>query len=297
MAAAIQGQTATSIRWQMALGDGTSEGGGNSGSDFRLQRYSDAGTLIDVPLWIKRNNGVVTITGSPPDQGPILVINKTSGGGTQSSSIQGQTLTSTRWHLALGDGGAEAGANSGSDFRVHRHDDSGNFISAAMYIKRSDGQFAIFNSHAYKTGGGLWEDNSDARIKNVTGTYAVGLAAILQLQPKKFTYKGNDVVPSQVNVPGMSSPGGTPDRRSGHYQAAVDQTEFIGLIAQDVETAMPEMVRQVPALIDNAQVQDLRVLDTSALIYALVNAVKELAARVAALEGTTVTSQRSEGDP
>src|SRR5215204_695946 len=270
VAATLQGQTGQSRRWDLVLGDSTAESGTSGGSDFRLHRYNNAGSLIDVPLHIRRDNGVVTFTGSPPDQGPIVVVNKTSGAGTQSSSIQGQTGGSTRWHLALGDGQAEVGGNSGSNFRLHRHNDSGVFIDVAMYIERSTLLFAIGGA-AQKPGGGLWSDASDSRIKTVSADYTKGLTAIQTLRPVKYTYKGNDT--KRVGFP------------SDHAKVAADGQEFIGLIAQEAEAAMPEMVTQTTAYVDGTQVTDLRVMDTAPLIYALINAVKELSARVAALEG------------
>ncbi len=287
LAATIQGQTATVRRWDLVLGDGAAETGAQSGSDFRIHRYNNAGTLIDVPVWIRRDNGVTTFTGSPPDQAPIIVINKTSGGGTQSSSIQGQTLTSTRWHLALGDGGVESGANNGSDFRVHRHDDSGVFITAAMYIKRSDGVFAVYGPQCFRPGSATWDVISDARIKTVSGDYTQGLAAVKALHPVKYTYKGNDVRYSPIPVsPGVpAATPGQPDKRSEHYSVAASGKEFIGLVAQEAEVSMPELVKQTIGTIDGALVSDLREMDTGPLIFALINAVKELSARVEALEG------------
>jgi hypothetical protein len=47
---------------------------------------------------------------------------------------------------------------------------------------------------------------------------------------------------------------------------------------------MPEMVAKIPAVIDGKAVDDLRTVDMTALPLALVNAVKELVARNAALE-------------
>jgi hypothetical protein len=61
-ARAIFWETAGSYRWG-ANCTGTAEGGGNAGSDFQINRYSDAGALIDTPLSIVRSTGVVTITG------------------------------------------------------------------------------------------------------------------------------------------------------------------------------------------------------------------------------------------
>lgn len=48
-------------RWQFALGDGTTESGGNAGSDFALYRYSDAGALLKTTLAISRASGLITL--------------------------------------------------------------------------------------------------------------------------------------------------------------------------------------------------------------------------------------------
>ena len=46
----------------------------------------------------------------------------------------------------------------------------------------------------------------------------------------------------------------------------VEQKEFVGLIAQDAEVPMPEMVTRKSGYVDGVQVDDLRVLDTGPLI-------------------------------
>jgi hypothetical protein len=56
--------------------------------------------------------------------------------------------------------------------------------------------------------------------------------------------------------------------------------QHIGLIAQEAEKIMPEMVSTQKGTIDGRQVDDLRSMDTTPLIFALVNAVKELKAEV-----------------
>lgn len=131
----------------------------------------------------------------------------------------------------------------------------------------------------FKPAGGPWSDSSDARIKTVLGDYEHGLAEVLQLAPKRYTYKGND-----TNDPTTASK--FPYEDSPHYSVAIAGTEYIGLIAQEVETVMPEMVTLGTGYIDGKnKVADLRTLDTGALIYALINSIKELHARVQALEG------------
>jgi len=53
-------------RWQMALGDATTETGvNNAGSDFSVSRFNDAGTNIDTPLSISRATGQVLFNGIP----------------------------------------------------------------------------------------------------------------------------------------------------------------------------------------------------------------------------------------
>jgi hypothetical protein len=135
---------------------------------------------------------------------------------------------------------------------------------------------ATIASVAYKVGGGPWNDSSDARIKTVTGNYASGLDAIRQLQPVTFTYKGNDTRAAAEGV--------VPYDNSPHRHVAQDSTQFIGLVAQDCEVAMPEIVTQRSAYIDGVAVTDLRDLDTGPLLFALINAVKELAGQVAELK-------------
>ena len=147
---------------------------------------------------------------------------------------------------------------------------------------------------AYKPGGGAWGDNSDIRIKDVVRDYDHGLAEIEQLRPVVYKFKGNETDtypsnnpdaltnPASVTAP---QPGATPPyRNSGHYRAAVEGKEFIGIIAQDCEAILPELVKRRAGFIDGHKVDDLRDLDPSALTFTLINAVKELSAKVAALE-------------
>jgi len=159
---------------------------------------------------------------------------------------------------------------------------------------QGNGNFVISGAVGQKSSGTAWSNPSDERIKEVVGDYETGLAEILQLQPKRFTYKGNDT----PNVPGAdpSSPEFDPEAPVGkefetapypdspHYQMATDGTEVAGFVAQEVEQVMPAMVTQGPGWIDGQEVQDFRTLDQSNLILALVNAVKELSAKVNALE-------------
>jgi hypothetical protein len=56
------------------------------------------------------------------------------------------------------------------------------------------------------------------------------------------------------------------------------------------------MIQRVPAVLEEgSEVADLRLYDGSALPYVLINAVKELAARVEGLEGAA-SRRRNDGD-
>lgn len=151
--------------------------------------------------------------------------------------------------------------------------------SAALFSSiGTSGDFVIYGANAYKPGGGSWTAPSDARIKTVTGDYTRGLAEILQLQPKRFTYRANDT----MDAPEEGK--GAPYSSSPNYSVAKAGTEFAGLVAQDLQPVLPEMCREYTGYIDGVVKSDMLHVDRSSLDLALVNAVKELAARVEALE-------------
>ncbi len=134
-----------------------------------------------------------------------------------------------------------------------------------MYVDSTGSLYTTVQ--AYKPGGGAWIASSDARIKDVTGDYTAGLEQVLRLRPVTYRYRGNDA------AAGETSP-----------HAATLERAFIGLVAQDAEQPMPEMVTLGSGFVDGSAVDDLRSLDTGPLLFALVNAVRELAERVAAME-------------
>ena len=118
-------------------------------------------------------------------------------------------------------------------------------ISSNLALSVGGGSFVFQQSGtAQKAGGGPWSAISDARIKTVEGAYMSGLAAVLALRPVEYRYK-ND--PAKLHI---------------------------GLVAQEVEEVMPEMVTKGDGEIDGEKVTDLRTLDTTALVFALVNAVQ-----------------------
>jgi len=81
---------------------------------------------------------------------------------------------------------------------------------------------------------------------------------------------------------GYNGKGGLPD----------DGRSYVGLDAADTEPVMPELVGSMMVVLDprpkigetEPPDTEIKTIDASALVYALVNAVKELSARIAALE-------------
>ena len=118
----------------------------------------------------------------------------------------------------------------------------------------SSGTVVSTTSDCQKPGGGTWNATSDARLKeNVTG-YSRGLQALKQL--RTVTYNYNDVT---------------------ELGAQTEHKTFIGLVAQEVEqTPFANMVK--------TGADGYKSLDSSELVYALINAVKELSAEVDALK-------------
>jgi hypothetical protein len=108
-------------------------------------------------------------------------------------------------------------------------------------------------------GQNVWQVPSDARLKEDVRDLDVGLAQLRQVRPVRFRCNGR---------------AGTPAGLAG-----------VGVIGQEIEKIFPEMIRRVPGdVAGEPDLEDLRIYDGSALPYVLVNAVKQLAAKVEQLE-------------
>jgi hypothetical protein len=118
----------------------------------------------------------------------------------------------------------------------------------------------VANMPCYKPGGGVWLDSSDIRLKKDVEDYTTSLDAILKLRPVRFEFNG--------------------------LAGTITGNKHIGLIANEVQDVMPEMVSSWKRKLnpEDAEDTDVLTLDTTALTFALINAVKELAAKVTALE-------------
>ena len=369
--------TAGSRRWHLGIANG-SETGSNAGSDFYINRATDAGVFIDSPFWISRASGNVGIGTTNPDRKLIVSgsgsatsigLYRTDGAnlafdapsaatgslaqidvsganslrfntnGSERMRIDasgnvgiGTTLPRQPLHVQgngsntglmiggagsvaftlfnttgaqdalrirsqnydgtnanerltiLGNGNVgigspapgnkfEVATGSGGVFAVT--DDVGGYVrlrfwgaaannvvfnrggSAAgtmwwgegsdtgAYVFRGSGNFEV-GGNAFKPGGGSWAASSDKRLKDIDGSYELGLGAIVRLNIVRFHYK-------------KDNPRNEPSDR-----------QFVGLIAQDVKKIIPEAVSERgDGYLD---------LDTTPINFALINAVKELKA-------------------
>lgn len=149
--------------------------------------------------------------------------------------------------------------NSGASISVSEANGNMNFQtgSVAFIIRASD--LAVFASAAAgKPGGGPWSDSSDIRIKQDIQDYEAGLDQVLALRPRTWRFR----------------------EETGRDTAR----RWYGLIAQEAEGPMPELVTVGRESVGEMEFEDMRTLDWGPMVFALVNAVKTLAGRVAALE-------------
>lgn len=102
------------------------------------------------------------------------------------------------------------------------------------------------NGTAAKPGGGSWSALSDERMKQQVQPYTDGLQKVLQIKPVTYHYN---------NLSGYDT-----------------KEEHVGIIAQQLKQVAPYMTGTT-----KKDGQEYLTADNSAMMYMLVNAVKELA--------------------
>jgi len=115
------------------------------------------------------------------------------------------------------------------------------------------------NGTAEKYGGTSWTSLSDRRSKENVVNFETGLDEVKSVNPVIFSYVG-------------------------------DSNRYVGVIAQDIENVIPYSVSQREGeLPDGTEVDDLRTFDSTSLQFAMLNAIKEMAAHIEQLE-TRITA-------
>ena len=132
----------------------------------------------------------------------------------------------------------------------------------------SGGNLTISGATATKASGTTWANPSDIRLKDNVQDFDKGLTELLQVNVKTWEYNGK---------------GGT-----------VEGTKGIGVIADEIETVLPETVDTYKAKLnaEDAEDTDIKRFDATEITWLLVNSIQEqqtiindLKARITALEG------------
>lgn len=182
----IQGLSNGVGRWGMYFGDGSTESGNNTGSNFSIVSYADDGSYLATPIGIGRDSPQVNFGGNiwtvsnitangsvgsfnnmyitPPGNTTAAFSFNFTGANTANpkGKIWSYVNGNTRWALILGNSTAESGNNVGSDFSINRYDDSGNDIDSPIIINRDNGVVSFSNNiTAY---GGVYDSNTSNRV-------------------------------------------------------------------------------------------------------------------------------------
>ncbi len=121
------------------------------------------------------------------------------------------------------------------------------------------------SGNATKTTGSSWISVSDERLKSNIQVYEKGLSEILQITPKTFEFNGK---------------AGT--------QAGQSQ---VGIIAQEIKDILPESINTFNKKLEETDETETELYDFNQdpLVYTLLNAVKELSAKIDTLENKIQT--------
>ena len=150
-----------------------------------------------------------------------------------------------------GTGNGVVGQNTRTDFNAAAisalSGDSQNGL--AIY---AGGAIQVSSSIAQKSGGSTWQTFSDARLKRDVHPLELGLEELLKVRPVTFKYNGL---------------GGTKD----------DGTEFVGVLAQDLEKIFPSMVtsRKGKLRPTDDKETDIKIVDPNAFTFIMIHAMKE----------------------
>jgi hypothetical protein len=168
----------------------------------------------------------------------------------------GQSSNYLQW---TGNGGRGYSMAAISDWLYMGWNDNGGPPTTQQWLfVVNAGGIQLLVGNAYKPGGGAWADSSERRFKKDIEDYECGLDVLRQLRPRRYRFNGQDI--------------GHPD----------DGRTYHGFVAEEIEDIMPELVHDY----DRGCVHGVvKAVDITPMFYAMLNSIKELAARVEQLEG------------
>lgn len=252
-------------RWLLILGNSVAESGGNAGSDFQLDRYSDAGAPIQNAITFRRSDGLCTIPGTISAGASINAAGAISAAGNVTApTFMGNGAQAVGWSSAISGGGetyemlAYSGTGSGSgganyvrSYHVHGVWAGWHFFcqGAASFEMRGTGT-------GYSVGG--WVATSDARVK-------------VNLQPVDDVLSWLD----EIRVVEFD--------RTDAKEIDGTPVHQLGFIAQDFEDHAPAVVLQDPPSEGKPEpIRSLNYDGTTALLWRAVQQLKAIVKRQAA---------------
>lgn len=229
-------------------------------------RHSPLGATMNVTdLFAIDGTGKITV---PIGLDPFLVVGPAPGGATTKTGISAgpefaqlhQNNPFNPENPAMASWAFRANATADIAQIIRRAPNAAAGAVSVPLTMVGTGDMTIAGANAVKASGTTWANPSDRRLKDNITDYTPGLDDVLLLQPRQFTWNGK---------------GGSQAGLTGY-----------GFIADEVMEIFPEMVSVRAGKLDPADETDtdIQTLDQSNLTLALVNAVKELTARVTALE-------------
>lgn len=218
-----------------------------------------------------RYNDTISASGGWVDTDPLFMLGNGSNNSTRSNALLvtkegnmtiGGRIPVTKLHI---EGGGDASLSDNSGYMVIGDVDATNIVVdnneiiarnngavSTLYLQNSGGAFEVGGTAA-KPGGGSWSVSSDARLKEQVRPYNEGLSQLLRIKPVYFHY----------------------NQESGY-----DSTkEYIGVLAQDLQPVAPYMVNTF-----NRNNKEYLSVDNSAMMYMLINAVKEQQEQIESLK-------------
>src|SRR5208337_3311495 len=170
-----------------------------------------------------------------------------------------QITCGTSQQASLGNAGLAVGASGVGQGTGTVNAIVGYYANSLAGVSKSATAFTT----ATLTGGIIttWKGASDERLKNIS-PYEGGLNAVLAIHPVRFTW----------NSKGL-------EHNDNNFSAG---QKFVGFTAQDVQKALPEAITGTEPSHDGTE--EYLCFDDRPIVAALVSAIKELNAKVEALE-------------
>jgi hypothetical protein len=227
--------------------------GAMSTGEFNLADETAAAVRLQITA-----TGLLNIENGASILGSGLVVGSPASGnlGSGTLNVQGNIQTTGGLIQALG---ANAGLMFADRATALQWQWFATGSAANLYNPTAGTVMQISVAGACSNLSGTWAAFSDRRLKEDIAPYLRGIEEVLQLEPVTFRYNGK---------------GGLPADGTTHY----------GLIADDVAEIMPELVGERAI-----EGEIFKTVDPGRAIYAMINAVKELAAQNAALEARIAT--------